>query len=132
MKKKRKGDILQVLTEFEQTVLRRKPTMEQMIRDVSLMKFRIKPIQGEVSRLNFQNREFIEAVWSLGKLDEFYHEKVVFLPDKDKSQFSHYFDSFHKRLQDELNHLNLKREDDPETSALTMEIFKVSKKGKLN
>ena len=46
-----------------------------MFEEVRMMKFKIKPIQGDVSAFNLKNERFIESLWSLGKLDEFFHKE---------------------------------------------------------
>ena len=46
-----------------------------MYEEIRMMKFRIRPLQGNVLSVNLNNEKFIEVLWSMGKLDEFYGDK---------------------------------------------------------
>lgn len=62
--------MLHLFKSFKTTVLDKKVSHEQMVRDVSMMKFKIRPLQGDVMRLNFANATFVETIWQLGMMDE--------------------------------------------------------------
>lgn len=131
MKKKNESDIVLLLEQFQKNILGNKPSIGQMIKEVQMMRFKIRPIQGDFSYLNFQNSRFIEILWSLGKMDEFFDRRLSALPTKQKGIFFNYFDSMYRSFQDELNKLNLKI---PQTGKLSsvfeMEIFKEKKRNK--
>ena len=62
-----------------------------MFEEVQMMKFKIKPIHGDVSAFNLKNISFIESLWSLGKLDEFFHREFPQLSKKDQEVFLRFF-----------------------------------------
>lgn len=134
MKKQNPQDALQLLEQFQRKVLEKKPPMEEMINEIHMMKFKIKPVQGDFSKVNFRNDRFIETLWSLGKLDEFFHVQYPQLKKQERNAFYTYFDAIQKRLQEDLNKLNLKTSvTDDRQAILEMEIFKErSKKARLN
>lgn len=131
MKKKIESDVVLLLEQFQKNILGNKPSIDQMIKEVQMMKFKIRPIQGDFSHLNFQNSRFIEILWSLGKMDEFFDRRLSTLPQKQKGIIFNYFDSMYHTFQEELNKLNLKL---PKTgkisSVFEMEIFKEKKRNK--
>ena len=108
MKKQNQQDALLLLDQFQKKVLENKPPLQEMINEIHMMKFKIKPVQGDFSKVNFRNDRFIEAIWSLGKLDEFFHIQYPQLKKEDRNTFYIYFDVIQKRLQEDLNKLNLK------------------------
>ncbi len=133
MKKKNQHDVLHLLEQFQKKVLTNKPNYEQMIVDVRMMQFKIKPLKGDLSQINFLDKDFVEIVWSLGKLEEFFHLQYPKLPKKFQETFFNYFDTLQRKFQDDLNRLNLKGEQKKEPpSPLEMEIFKERIKKKVN
>lgn len=125
MKKKNQQDALQLLEVFQKSVLQNKPPFEEMISEIRMMKFKIKPLQGDFSRVNFNDHELIEILWSLGKMDEFFQSRFSTLKMGQRSTFYNYFDSLQRKFQDDLNKLNLREGySTVKPSILEMEIFK--------
>lgn len=130
-KKRERRDILELLADFK-FILIRKPTYEEMYNQVRMMRFKIKPLQGDISVFNAKNNRLIEVLWSLGKLDEVYQKRVLHLDATQREIFFRVFDDVYHKLQGELNQINLKSEnirvDSP--TPLEMEIFKEYKNNK--
>jgi hypothetical protein len=123
--RKKSIDPIEKLTFFQRDVLNKKPTITAMIDDVRMMRFKIRPIQGDISQLDIKNEHFIEILWSLGKLDEFYNAQIRKLPEKQKTVIFPLFDGMYQKFQKELNDINLKQEhinDIP--NGFEIEIFK--------
>ena len=76
MRKKINKDILSLINNI-QKIISTKPNTDQMFEEVRMMKFKIKPIQGDLMSFNLKNQHFIESLWSLGKLDEFFFREVL-------------------------------------------------------
>ena len=118
-----------------QKVISSKPTTNQMFEEVRMMKFKIKPIQGDLMSFNLKNEQFIESLWSLGKLDEFFFREVPSLSKKEKEIFMKFFDSLYFKYQQQLNQSNLqqRRLTLKRTGLLELEIYKERKlKKKVN
>lgn len=125
MKKKSQRDPLALLETFQRDILQKKPVFAEMITEVNMMKFKIKPVQGDFSDINFGNTQFIEILWSLGKLDEFFQAQYHNIREEDRGTFFNYFDSMQKKFQEELNKLNLRQKvSQTNPPVLEMEIFK--------
>lgn len=125
MKKKNNSDVLEMMSTFKTKVLEHKPSSKQMYDEVRMMRFKIRPVQGDISMLNLQNTHFIEVLWSLGKLDEFFQKNIDSLPADQRTMFFRLFDEVYKKFQQELNKISLKQEsavDNP--NVFEMEIFK--------
>lgn len=118
-------DVVETITRFKRNILEKKPDQPQMFVEVRMMKFRLKPIQGDISMLDLRNTKFIETLWELGKLDEFYHEYIHKVPIKQKQMFFRLFDDLYQKTQNNLNMVNLRLENEKETPPFfEVEIFK--------
>ena len=98
------------------------------------MKFKVRPLRGDVLSVDLKNDQFISTLWSLGKLDEFYQQKINSLNYKDKEIFNKIFEEVYYRFQTDLNNINIKRSYktiNPRTR-LEVEIFRERKLKKTN
>lgn len=99
-----------------------------MYDEVRMMKFKIRPLQGDISVINLHDNSFIEILWSLGKLDEFYHLNVEKISQTEQETFYKLVDEMYDRFQEQLNTLDLKHERFPQSaSSFEMEIYKDGK-----
>lgn len=104
-----------------------------MYREIRMMRFKIKPIQGDLSAVDLKDERFVETLWSLGKLDEFFQKEYPKLSDKHKEQFIKIFDDLYHRYQQDLNSINIyKGPTSKKNKILEMEIFKEIKNKKTN
>ena len=130
MKRKITIDVVDMFQKFQNDVLEKKPDFEQMFSDVQMMQFKVRPVTGDIAGLNFDNYIFIETLWSLGKLDEFFHQHVTGLNKTEKKVFYQLFDGLYQQYQSQLNKVNLKT-DLPDTAktegAFEVEIFREKK-----
>lgn len=126
MKKKKSVDLLLILADFQKNILGSRPTIETMKDEVRMMHFKIRPVQGDVSLLNFGEHKLIETLWNLGKLDEFYQKHNDRLTPLQKSVFFKFFDELYHKFQNQLNRLNLRASSQHTEipSTIEMEIFK--------
>ena len=134
MRKKTTKDIISLFGNIQKEISS-KPNVNQMYKDVQMMKFKIKPIQGDLMAFNLKNENFIESLWSLGKLDEFFFKEVPSLSKKEKEIFVKIFDSLYFKYQQQLNQSNLQQRKVSlsKTGLLELEVFKERKlKKKVN
>ncbi|MDO8610639.1 MAG: hypothetical protein Q7R95_08895 [bacterium] len=125
MRKKQQKDVMEILGNFQHALMH-KPSQATMLEEVRMMKFKVRPTQGDVASVNLTNSRLIEALWSLGKLDEIFQKEYSKLPVEKKEVFYRIFENMYKKFQSDLNNLNLHKDkflkDTP--TALEMEIFK--------
>ncbi len=132
MKTRNEIDVLNIFDNFQKTILK-KPSHKLMMDEVRMMKFKVRPMQGDILLFNLQDERLIEVLWSLGKLDELFQNKYQKLSSKDKGVFFRIFDSMYQRLQSELGRINLRRDKASSISpTVEIEIFKEQKQKKLN
>ena len=137
MRKKTNTEDKDILSLFNyiQKIISAKPSINQMFEEVQMMKFKIKPIQGDLMSFNLKNEQFIESLWSLGKLDEFFYKEFPTLSKKEKDVFIRIFDSLYFKYQQQLNQTNLQQKQLSltKTGLLELEIYKERKlKKKVN
>ncbi len=132
MRKKTIDKILELFTGFRKN-LEIKPPINVMYEEVRMMKFKIKPLQGDVTLLDLNNQGLIETLWQLGKLDEFFHKEFKKLTPSQQEIFFNFFNDMHAKLQHNLNHINLKAgKIPPPSSIFEMEIIKERNTKKFN
>ncbi len=125
MIKKTSRDLLSLFGNIQKTIST-KPAIDKMFEEIQMMKFKIKPLQGDVSAYNLKNEKFIESLWSLGKLDEFFHKEFPRLSKKEQEIFLTFFDTIYLKYQQQLNQINLQPTKVMTTKAglLELEIYK--------
>ena len=129
MKGQNIADAFEIVKIFQKDVLQQPPSLEQMHLEVRMMNFKIRPIQGDLSTLNFQDREFIVALWSLGKLDDFFQEHFSQLQKQQQEVFYRLMNMMRFEFQNKLNKANIKPQTKNVKSAIfEMEIFKEQSK----
>jgi len=126
MKKTELYNVLKLFKHFQTDVLDKQPNFKKMVEDVQMMRYKIRPLQGDISIINFSNKALVETLWQLGKMEDFIavNSKTV---KKDQEQaFFRYFDSMYRHLQEKLNNLQLIEQKPPKSfrGLLEMEIFK--------
>lgn len=133
MAKKNNRDIVEIFGNLKKT-LGAKPSFEKMYAEIRMMRFKIKPISGDISLLQLKNQRLIEALWSLGKLDEVFQREYKYLAEDQKEAFFRLFDNLYEQFQHQLNKINIKPEVKSNLpQVLEMEIFKEAPaKKKLN
>lgn len=132
MRKKQTKDIKTILTDFE-SLLKFKPSVNQMYEEIQMMKFKVRPLSGDVLSLNLKNDQFVSTLWSLGKLDEFYQKKINSLNYKDREIFNKIFEEVYQRFQAELNKINIQPSKIVKyKTPLEVEIFRERKLKKTN
>lgn len=133
---KKKPDLLEDIVDFQRNLIKNKPSHKIMYEQVRMMRYKIRPLQGDISTLDFTNTKFIEILWNLGKLDEFFNKKKNILNRKQREILYGFLENVYAKLQHQLNHLNLKideTEKDSSSSIIEMEILReFGKKRKLN
>ena len=125
MRKKSNTDVIEIVSKFQKNILENKPSDDQMYQDVRMMKFKVKPVLGDISILNLKNNTLIEILWSLGKIDEFFQNQSDKLDDTEREVFYKLLDTIYENYQDRLNTVDLKKESMSQSATgFEMEIFK--------
>jgi len=133
MTNKKKIDFLEEIAKFQTSIIKNKPSLKEMYEQVRMMRYKIKPVQGDISYLNLKNRKFIEILWHLGKLDDFFNKNKKKLNIKQKEIFYDFFENVYTKLQAQLNSLDLKIKKSIDMPLIIeMEIIREMKKTKLN
>lgn len=118
----KKTDLFDKIRDFQLTILSKKPGSQEMIHDVRMMNFKLRPLSGNVSDLDFSNFDFIDALWSLGKLDEFFREEYDSVSDDEKDAFYRLVDDIRVNFQQQLNKANIASIDFEETPKQMFEV----------
>ncbi|PJC32188.1 hypothetical protein CO049_03405 [Candidatus Roizmanbacteria bacterium CG_4_9_14_0_2_um_filter_36_12] len=132
MRSKPAKDVLEMINSFQKS-LNKKPSTEKMHEEIKMMKFKVRPIQGDLSEVNLNNEKFVETLWSLGKLEEFFQKEFYRLSSKNKDLFMRIFNDIYEKYYQDLNKINLQWEKTPRQQRfLEVEIFKEIRNKKFN
>lgn len=124
MRKRHNHQVIDIFSKLKKA-LGTKPSLDKMYDEIRMMRFKIRPISGDVSLLQFKNSELIEALWGLGKLDEVFQKEYDNLGNDQKEVFFRLFDNLYHQYQEQLNKININKELKPKLSQVfEMEIFK--------
>lgn len=107
MNSPKKTDLFEKIKDFQLSVLAKKPTAQDMMHEVRMMNFKIRPLSGNVTDLDFGNMDFIDALWSLGKLDEFFRTEYQNVTDEEQDAFFRLVDDIRLNFQQQLNKANI-------------------------
>lgn len=131
MRKKTISKILELFTGFRKD-LEIKPPVNVMYDEIRMMRFKIRPLQGDITLLNLKNERLIETLWQLGKLDDFFQREFKRLSNPQQEIFFNFFEELHSKLQHDLNYVSLRagRVSPPIPSVFEMEITKERKETK--
>ncbi len=121
MKTGNKTDLYEKIKLFQQRTISNTQTVEEMMSEVRMMNFKVRPVYGNISKLNLSNREFINALWSLGKLDEFFKDEFPNVEDEDREIFFKLVDDMRVSLQQQLNRA-YNTDESPKSEKLFFEI----------
>lgn len=98
-----KTDLYEKIKLFQQRTMTNRPTVDEMMSEVRMMNFKVRPVYGNISKINLSNGDFINALWSLGKLDEFFKDEFPNVEDDDREVFFKLVDDMRVSLQQKLN-----------------------------
>lgn len=125
MKTGNKTDLYERIKLFQQRTFSNKPSRDEMISEVRMMNFKVRPVYGNITKLDFNNNDFLNALWSLGKLDEFFKEEFPNVEDEDREIFFQLVDDMRVSLQKKLNTAySLKESPKQEKTVFEIEIYK--------
>jgi len=128
MKTNKNRDIFHLLTRLEK-VLREKPSPGQILKEVQMMKFKVRPLVGDISLLNFKDWRLLEALWSLGKLDDFFEREIGGVSKEEKKTFFQVVEQIRGKLETQLANIHFKKRTQT-PQVIEMEIFKDSPRKK--
>lgn len=121
-----KKDILHVIADFQKAITTNTLSVSQMYDEVRMMHFKIRPLHGDISHIDLKDKMFLEALWSLGKLDEFFRREGSKYNKREREIFFKYFDSLHARFAKSLQKVRLEPAEDMDDHSpfVEMEIFR--------
>lgn len=133
MRKRNSQNIVDIFSKLKKAI-GEKPSQQKMYEEIRMMRFKIRPISGDVSILQIKNHQLIETLWGLGKLDEVFQKEYDKLGRDQKEVFFRLFDNLYHQYQEQLNRININNEVKTQLSqTLEMEIFKdITIKKKVN
>lgn len=121
---------------FIQEVMREvtmiKPTTQEMLRDIKMMDFKVRPVMGDLFALAHKQTGLLEQLWRIGKIEDIVRRAITTLDGNERGLFFNYIDNLEREMQEraskELHELPL--QDGEKQRLVTLEIFKEAHKRK--
>ena len=118
--------IQEVMTNVDMAKLNR----ADMLRDIKMMNFKVRPLSGDLFMLAQKHTGFLEQLWKLGKLEEIIHRAMISLNSHEQHLFFNYIDMFEQKMKEasRLEIANIPDTEEGHEHMVTLEIFKEAKK----
>lgn len=109
----------------------KKPTAKEMLEDLRVMQFKVKPLYGDITSLTKIYSHFIESVWNMTKIDEIVNRYMDDLDDYGQDQVLNFLDDMESRQVGQMKQMvgHLSEEEIGSLDSLRLEIYR-SPKGK--
>lgn len=107
-------DVFEKLKQFQVMLESNRLSSEEMLHEIRMMNFKLRPLSGEIAELDFSNEGFLHALWKLGKLDELFRREFGSLHEDDRELFFRLVDEMRLKLQYELNRATVWHKDMPD------------------
>lgn len=122
---KKTATALDVIKRVQNEVENAKPSHKQMLEDVKMMRFKIRPVFGDIAILAKKDIGFLEALWKIGKMEEIINHEIIKLNTVEKEIFFHYWQNKHQLTNKASFNLSNKPIDDKQHAAvLEIEVVK--------
>lgn len=120
MKKTAVDIIRQISIEVED----RKLSLESMVRDIKMMRFKVRSIIGDISALQTADYNFVESLWKIGRIDEIISGTLHELDEDDQDALMEYFENMESDIQRRIRDSLSLDGNDEDKRVLKIEIFK--------
>lgn len=103
-----KPDPVDLAAQFREEVIQKKPSLDHMKTEIQMNALKIRPFVGDVFHLNMSNRQFIEALWSILKLEEYVEKSSRSLASKDAIVFYNLMKQYKNKFQEQINRIDMR------------------------
>lgn len=93
-----------VINKIIRQIQQAQPTREEMLEDIKLMKFKIKPLSGDINNINGVDNSFIESLWRIGRIDLILKTHFNKLSDEEKASVVQFLKHLEEKTEDGVRH----------------------------
>ncbi len=98
--------------------------LEIKIRDVQMMRFKVRSLIGDISLVHKMDTEIIESLWKMGKIDQIISEHIDDISEDDQDTLMSYFHSVESYMRETIRHSFELKPVSAKHGTLKLEIFK--------
>lgn len=95
-----KKTAIDIIRQIDLEVEGRSVPLEIMIRDIQMMRFKVRSVIGDIALLQKPHYEFIESLWKIGKIDEIISSSFGDMSEDDQERLLDYFRDVEEQAQD--------------------------------
>lgn len=120
---------LKLLKEVLADVNDRKPSQEEMLKEVKMMNFKIRPVDGDIFNMMTKNVGFLESLWRIGRIEKIVIKAKDRLSFEEKELFFDYLDELEMQMQTKYDKLldTVIPDEKKKAKLITLEVFKEAK-----
>ncbi len=128
----KKNSALFFIKEVMTEVTTIKPSAQEMLRDIKMMDFKVRPVSGDLFALAMKQTGLLEQLWRIGKIEEIVRRAIMSLNSHERGLFFNYIDTLEKQMHEETSKemQRIQRHDGKDHQMVTLEIFKEAKRQK--
>jgi hypothetical protein len=127
--RREKNRALELIKKISVEIENARPSKEQMIEDIKMMGFKIRSLAGNIFELAKREREFLEPLWKIGKIEKIVFGRINQLNDEEKQALFRYLNNFQRQTEERISAQELTG-----TGLLELEVLKerIIRKRRLN
>lgn len=133
-KKKKKLTALDLIKKIDSQIEKARPSKEEMLEDIKMMKFKIRPVTGDIFALKDKDIGFLQSLWKLARIEELVAGQVERLSGGEKEIFFSYLEDLQFKTEEKIA-LAIRRlpvKEKKNIKVLELEVFRERTRGKRN
>lgn len=109
-----------------QKIVKTTPPFNQMIKEIKMMHLKIKPVFGDITKINFRNQKLLKTLWQIGKIEEFYNFWANNVKKEEKKIFNQMIFESKNQVEAKLREIKVDAYSEVSTppQLVEMELFK--------
>lgn len=104
----KKPDAFDMVAQFRNEVLGNKPSTHVMEQEIRMNALKIRPYAGDVFHLNMANKQFIDVLWSILKIEEYINKAHKGLSKKEVRTFYQLMKHYREKFQEQINRIDMR------------------------
>lgn len=131
---KKKLTALDLIKKIDSQIEKARPSKREMLEDIKMMKFKIRPVTGDIFTLKDKDIGFLQSLWKLARIEELVGGQVERLSGGEKEIFFSYLEDLQLKTEEKIA-LAIRRlpvKEKKNIKVLELEVFRERTRGKRN
>lgn len=94
--------VLELIEKITQEINNIRPSKEKMLEEIKMMRFKIRPVVGDVFEVAKKEEIFLESLWQIGKIEQIVSGAVEKLTKKEKEMFFQFIENLQSQMEEKI------------------------------